>query len=207
MNPLHIALTLKGTMTLISDLLTADRATALPAWLTADLRTDHAGETGAVFIYRGMLATSRDAAVRHFAQTHLETESAHLLLIEPLLTLRQRSLLLPLWRGAGWLTGALPALCGPRAAYATVQAVETFVDRHYTEQIDAIDRASPISPSVALTEVRTLLARCRSDEIEHRDEAAALLARHVTPWSSALRLWVWSVGVGSRAAVEICRRI
>ena len=134
-------------------------------------------------------------------------EAAHLALIEPWLTPRQRSLLLPLWGVAGWLTGALPALLGPRAAYATVQAVETFVDQHYTEQIERIDRIHPAKASPALNEIRALLAACRADEIGHRDEAAELLAGHATPLSPALRLWVWSVGAGSRAAVKVCRRI
>ena len=95
----------------------------LPATLVADLRTDHAGETGAVMIYRGILATTRYGAVRHFAREHLATEAGHLAAIEPLLSRRQRSRLLPLWRIAGWLTGALPALFGPRAVYATIEAV------------------------------------------------------------------------------------
>jgi demethoxyubiquinone hydroxylase (CLK1/Coq7/Cat5 family) len=29
---------------------------SMPAWLVADLRSDQAGETGAVWIYRGVLA-------------------------------------------------------------------------------------------------------------------------------------------------------
>jgi len=37
---------------------------SLPEWLIADLRSDHAGEMGAVMIYRGILAVSRDAGVR-----------------------------------------------------------------------------------------------------------------------------------------------
>ena len=45
----------------------------LPAALLADLRTDHAGESGAVMIYRGILAVTRDAGLRHFAQAHLAT--------------------------------------------------------------------------------------------------------------------------------------
>jgi 3-demethoxyubiquinol 3-hydroxylase len=98
---------------------------ALPSWLVADLRTDHAGEAGAVMIYRGILATARDEAVRDFAQGHLATEAAHLAAIELLLAPRHRSRLSPLWRVAGWLTGALPAWAGPRAVYATIEAVET----------------------------------------------------------------------------------
>ena len=182
-------------------------AALLPESLIADLRTDHAGETGAVMIYRGILATSRDPAVRQFALAHLATEDEHLAAIEPLLAPRQRSRLLPIWRVAGWLTGALPALVGPRAVYATIQAVETFVDEHYSEQIVSIDTIDPDRARPPLQALRALLVSCRADEIEHRDEAGALLSQDTAPSSAVLRLWVWSVGVGSRVAVGICRRI
>ena len=177
----------------------------LPAALLADLRTDHAGESGAVMIYRGILAVTRDAGLRHFAQAHLATESGHLARIEALLAPQQRSRLLPLWRIAGWLTGALPALIGPRAVYATIEAVETFVDQHYAEQIDWIDRHDPGGKQVPLQALRVLLQTCRADEIAHRDEAATLFARSGKPASLARRVWVWSVGAGSRVAVKICR--
>lgn len=39
----------------------SNSAGLLPASLVADLRSDHAGETGAVVIYRGILAVTRDA--------------------------------------------------------------------------------------------------------------------------------------------------
>jgi len=45
--------------------------------LIGDLRSDHAGETGAVAIYLGILAVSPDPAVRHCALTHLATEREH----------------------------------------------------------------------------------------------------------------------------------
>jgi ubiquinone biosynthesis monooxygenase Coq7 len=173
----------------------------------ADLRTDHAGETGAVMIYRGILATTRDAVVRRFAQEHLATESAHLVAIEELLAPRHRSRLLPLWRATGWLTGALPAWVGPRAVYATIEAVETFVDHHYAEQIEAIDRLDPSRNQVALQALRAHLHSFRADEIDHRDDAAAHLHRHAAPASPVLRLWIWAVGAGSRGAVKICRRV
>ena len=173
--------------------------------LVSDLRTDHAGESGAVMIYRGILASTRDAGVRHFAQEHFATEARHLAQIEPLLAPQHRSRLLPLWRVAGWLTGALPAWVGPRAVYATVEAVETFVDRHYAEQIESIDRHDPGRHHAPLQSVRALLQDCRNDEIAHRDEAAALYAAGGGPASPALRAWVWSVGAGSRLAVRISR--
>lgn len=179
----------------------------LPADLIADLRTDHAGETGAMMIYRGILAIARDPGLRHFAQAHLATEAGHLAQIDPLLTRRQRSLLLPLWRVAGWLTGALPALVGPRAVYATVEAVETFVDQHYAEQIQSIDERDPGRAQAALQTLRALLHTCQSDEIAHRDEAALLFSQQGQSPSRALRLWTWLVGAGSRGAVKICRHI
>lgn len=181
-------------------------ASQLPARLVSDLRTDHAGETGAVMIYRGILATTRDSAVRSFAQGHLATEAAHLAAIEQLLAPRRRSRLLPLWRAAGWLTGALPARVGPRAVYATIEAVETFVDHHYSEQIEAIDRLDPARLQASLQALRAQLHSFRADEIEHRDDAAARLD-HQAPASPVLRLWIWAVGAGSRGAVKICRWI
>ena len=179
----------------------------LPATLIADLRTDHAGEIGAVMIYRGILATTRNDAVRHFAREHLATEAGHLAAIEPLLLRRQRSRLLPLWRIAGWLTGALPALVGARVVYATIEAVETFVDRHYAEQIESIDQQDPACTHPPLQALRALLQTCRADEVAHRDEAAALFAADGRAPTLALRVWVGLVGTGSRVAVKICRLI
>ncbi|MDP3823970.1 MAG: demethoxyubiquinone hydroxylase family protein [Burkholderiales bacterium] len=128
-------------------------------------------------------------------------------LIEPLLPRREHSRLLPLWRVARWLTGALPALVGPRAVYATIEAVETFVDRHYAEQIESIDRQDPARTHPSLQALRELLETCRCDEVAHRDEAGALFASSGPPHSLALRVWVGLVGTGSRAAVKICHRI
>lgn len=171
---------------------------ALPAWLAADLRTDHAGETGAVCIYRGLLAASRDAGVRAFAQRHLATEHAHLARIEAWLPPAARSRLLPLWRLAGWLTGALPALAGPGAVYATIEAVETFVDRHYQAQIDRLAHAP------AWAALRAELDACRRDELAHRDEAAAQQRGRSGP---LLRLWCALVGAGSALAVGVSRHV
>ena len=191
----------------VGDCIFIDAPGLLPATLVADLRTDHAGETGAVMIYRGILAVTRDPGVRHFAQGHLATEMGHLAQIEPLLAVGQRSLLLPAWRVAGWLSGALPALFGPRAVYATIEAVETFVDHHYAEQIDSIDQQDPGGKHPQLQALRTLLQSCRDDEIAHRDEAAEQFALGGRPPSLVLRVWVWLVGSGSRGAVKICRHV
>ena len=179
---------------------TADaRADTFPAWLVGELRSDHAGETGAVWIYDGILAVSRDPAVRDFATRHRATEQGPLDLLEGLLPPAGRSRLLPIWRVAGWLTGALPSLFGPRAVFATVDAVETFVDHHYRAQTDRL-AAEGIFP-----EIHALLERCREEEVHHRDEAREAGAGPA--YGPALRAWAWLVGSGSAAAVSAAKRI
>ena len=169
-----------------------------PRWLQQELRSDHAGEVGAVMIYRGVLAISRNSSVRQFAEAHLCTEQKHLRLMEDIVPAVGRTRLLPVWRLMGWLTGALPALFGPRAVFATIEAVETFVDRHYEQQIVRLD---PEGPYDAL---RQVLVDCQADEVSHRDEAAglALPKRNVI-----LRLWCAVVGSGSAAAVAAAKRV
>jgi ubiquinone biosynthesis monooxygenase Coq7 len=170
----------------------------IPDWLVGELRSDHAGETGAVMIYRGILAVCRDPGVRNFAARHRATEQGHLDLLEQLLPPAQRSKLLPIWRVAGFLTGALPALFGPRAVHVTIDAVETFVDHHYQQQLDRLD-AEGIHP-----EIRALLAQCQEEEVDHRDEAREL---HGGAPGALLRAWGRIVGTGSAAAVVAAKRI
>ena len=174
------------------------RFDALPSWLQGELRSDHAGELGAVAMYRAIGRLSRDPDVCAFAARHLETETGHLRSVEVLVPRSRRSRLTPLWALAGWLTGALPALAGPRAVYHTIEAVETFVDGHYAAQIDAL-AAHP-----ELTGLRSTLAACREDELEHRDEAQAAAGQ---PPGAIARLWARGVDSGSRLAVAAARRI
>ncbi len=169
----------------------------LPAHVLADLRTDHAGEVGAVCIYQGVLRFARDPALIAFAQHHLTTEQHHLQQIQAWLPSAHFSRLLPLWRLAGFLTGALPALLGPKAVYATIEAVETFVDQHYAEQIDAL------VGQPALGSLRQTLLDCQADEVAHRDEAARALGPG--RYGIALRAWCALVSAGSRRAVAVCR--
>ena len=170
----------------------------LPRWLQQELRSDHAGEFGAVMIYRGILALSRDASVREFAESHLHTEQKHLALMEEIVPVAGRTRLLPLWRVMGWLTGALPALFGRQAVFTTIEAVETFVDHHYQQQIVRL------MPEGEYGRLRQVLVDCQADEVSHRDEAAQLAIPHRSP---VTRLWCVIVGVGSAAAVLAAKRV
>ncbi|TDH58753.1 demethoxyubiquinone hydroxylase family protein [Dankookia rubra] len=156
--------------------------------LLGDLRSDHAGKTGAVMIQRGILARATDPAIRAFATGPLATEAEHLRLLEAMLAPGQRSILLPIRRVAGFL----PALFGPRANYATIEAVETFVDHHHAERIAKLDHAG------AEGALRRLLETCRG-------EAAAALGGAAR--GPLLRAWAFVVGSGSAPAVSAARRV
>ena len=170
---------------------------AVPEWLWPELQSDHAGEAGAVEIYRGIRAVSRDPDVQRFAERHAATERRHLRLIEEVVPRARRSRLLPLWRLAGWLTGALPALFGPRAVYRTIAAVETFVDGHYAAQTHQLAGLAPYR------ELHDLLESCRLDEVAHRDDAAQRTSGRP---SLVARIWHRLVGAGSVAGVALAKR-
>jgi ubiquinone biosynthesis monooxygenase Coq7 len=170
---------------------------AIPDDLWPALRSDHAGETGAVYIYRGVLGVTRNDTVLCFARAHLATEQRHLALMDDLVPPGRRSRLLAVWKLAGWLTGALPALFGPLAVFRTIQAVETFVDRHYREQTALLETRPHYARLCALLE------GCRQDEVAHRDDAASRLPEP----GPVGRAWTFLVWQGSRIGVLLAARL
>ena len=173
----------------------------IPRVMIPAIRSDHAGETGAVWIYRAMLLWSRDPQLRPMLEEHAEQEQQHLAAFNDLLPWRFRSRLLPAWRLSGWLVGTVAAAGGRRWILATIAAVERFVDRHYQEQIDQLEHlitsdadggaaqdarlacasgACSDSARSAQTDaphqLLGVLNRFRNDECRHRDEAQQYLA-------------------------------
>ena len=171
-------------------------AAALPRKVLGGLRTGHAIEAGSVQIHRGILALTDDADVRAFAARRLAIEHLHLRRIRRWLPTGERSRLLPLWRAAGWLTGAVAGLIGRRAVLVTVAATERFVDRHYAAQIDRL----PAQPEMA--ELRATLAACRSDGFDRVHTPPRLRARHGLP----VRGWAVVAANSPEAAVATGRR-
>lgn len=170
----------------------------LPESMARDLQSDHAGETGAVYIYHGVLALSRDPEVIEFARHHLDTEQQHLAFFEQWLPRSRHSALIPVWRLAGWLLGAVPALFGPRAVFTTIAAVETFVEGHYQAQLDEL----VTQPEWAALR-RRLQAFC-DDEVAHRDDATDRLQKGS---GVVARVWAAMVDTGSHVGVFLARRL
>ena len=131
------------------------------------LRFDQAGEYGATRIYAGQLAERR---VRPTA-------------------------LQPLWNVAGFALGAATALMSEKAALACTDAVETEIDKHYSDQLRQLGKADP--------ELAADIADFQADELEHRDtarEAGAAQAIGYPLLTAAIR-------AGCRVAIRISKRI
>jgi len=125
-----------------------------------------------------------------------QTEQRHLRLISSILPASQHGRLLPVWRAAGWLTGTLPAIFGAAAVFRTIDAVESFVDGHYAEQLDQLCQRSHCLP------LYCLLGGCRTDKLMHRYDARGRLS--APGWAG--RMWTGLVIAGSRLGVSLTRR-
>jgi ubiquinone biosynthesis monooxygenase Coq7 len=165
------------------------------------LRVDHAGELGAVHIYRGQRAVLAAAAGTdrindHLARTEAQ-EARHLARFDELLTQRRvrPTLMAPLWRVAGFMLGAGTALIGERAVHACTEAVESVIEAHYADQIAEIaDR----DPGLAAE-----LSGFRDDELAHRDEAVEEGARDALGYPVLAAV----IRAGCRAAIKISERL
>jgi ubiquinone biosynthesis monooxygenase Coq7 len=167
------------------------------ARLAEILRVDHAGELGAVHIYRGQRAVLNRAPGKDriaFQLQEMEVHEAdHLAAFDRLLTERQvrPTLLAPFWRAAGFALGAGTALLGEKAAHACTEAVETVIEAHYAGQIAELESAEPA--------LAADLTRFRDEELAHRDQAAAEGARQ----ASGYHLLSAVIRAGCRAAIKV----
>jgi ubiquinone biosynthesis monooxygenase Coq7 len=165
------------------------------------LRVDHAGELGAVHIYRGQRAVFDAAGGCEATATSLAEmeshEQAHLDAFDRLLTTRgvRPTLLAPFWRVAGFALGAGTALLGEKAAHACTEAVETVIEAHYAGQIQELKTREP--------ELAAELSRFRDDELAHRDKAIEEGARDAPGYgllSAAIR-------AGCRIAIKVSEKV
>lgn len=162
------------------------------------IRVDQAGEYGAARIYAGQLAVlgNRHPAARPIR--HMATqEQRHLDRFNAMIAERRvrPTLLQPLWHVAGFALGAATAALGPEAAMACTVAIETEIDCHYSEQLEALGKDDP--------ELSAAISAFRAEEIEHKATAIAEGAERAPayPLLSAV------IRIGCRTAIALSKRI
>jgi ubiquinone biosynthesis monooxygenase Coq7 len=160
------------------------------------LRVNLAGEYGARCIYQGQLRVLKHHACAPVLQEMLDQEAVHLRFFEQA-CVQERvrpSALSPLWYGAGQVLGMVTAALGPKTAMACTMAVETVIDQHYQEQIQALPLNDPL---------RETLVQFQAEEREHHDTASAHHGQDAPgyPLLSAL------IQTGSRLAIALAKRV
>ena len=162
------------------------------------IRVDQAGEYGATRIYAGQLAVlRRNAPEAKLIARMAAQEERHLKRFDRLVAERRvrPTALQPLWNVAGFALGAATALISEKAALACTDAVETVIDRHYGEQLDALGDEDP--------ELAADITQFRAEELEHRDTAREAGAAN----APAYPLLTAAIRAGCRVAIELSKRI
>ena len=162
------------------------------------LRVNQAGEYGATRIYAGQLAVLRkDSPAAHAIAGMARQEERHLERFNALMSERgvRPTLLQPFWDVAGFALGAATALISEKAAMACTDAVETEIDLHYQEQLDALGSEDP--------EFAADIARFRAEELEHQETAR----QHGAGEAFAFPVLSAVIRAGCRVAIGLSKRI
>jgi ubiquinone biosynthesis monooxygenase Coq7 len=162
------------------------------------LRVDQAGEYGATRIYAGQLAVlRRNAPESKLIARMAAQEERHLKRFNALMAERRvrPTALQPLWNVAGFALGAATALISEKAALACTDAVETEIDKHYSEQLKQLGKDDP--------ELAADIADFQADELEHRDAARDAGATQAAGYP----LLTAAIRAGCKAAIELSKRI
>ena len=174
-----------------------DRREASDARIHSMIRVDQAGEYGATRIYAGQLAVmgDRSPAARLVAGMAAQ-EERHRAFFDAIVARRgvRPTVLQPFWNIAGFALGAVTAAIGPEAAMACTAAVETEIDKHYRDQLDALGASDP--------ELSDAVAEFRAEELEHLDTALAAGAEHAPAYPVMSGL----ISMGCRAAIALSKR-
>lgn len=165
------------------------------------LRVDHAGEYGAVNIYRGQRAVFEKLKGKERIAALLKEmedgEQHHLQKFDELLLERniRPTLFSPFWNAAGFALGAGTALLGEKAAMACTSAVEDVIEKHYAEQIEQLDEDE--------AELKETLTQFREDEIEHHDTAIDEGAEDAFAYGVMKQV----IGAGCRMAIRLSEKV
>lgn len=166
------------------------------------LRVDHAGEYGAVAIYRGQLAVferqhGKERIVGQLKQMRDE-EQDHLDAFDRMLAAGhvRPTAFSPLWNAAGFALGVGTALLGEKAAHACTEAVETVIEEHYGDQVTELTEAGE-------EELAAKMAKFQEEEVAHKDLAAAEGAAE----APAYPLLSAFIRTGCRLAIRISEKV
>lgn len=168
------------------------------ALLDSIIRVDHAGEYGAMRIYQGQLAATKDPRTKALISHMQEQEQRHLAFFEEEMKSRKvrPTVLLPLWHYGSYALGFVTALMGKKTAMLCTQAVEEVIDEHYAEQ------SLSLRENKDEAELLERIEEYRAEELEHK-ELAIDHGSMEAPLYSFVRK---AIGGVCRVAIELSKR-
>ncbi len=172
------------------------------------LKVNHAGEFGAIRIYRAQIWVARRTCpdVVAFLEETLEHEIRHCALFRAAMPTRNAKpcRIMQLWGNGGFILGFTTALLGRNGIWVCTAAVESAVHRHLEDQIHFVRGRDP--------EVCGLILSIKDEELSHLSHAEGQISSDAA-WSRALRnaistitdavIWLSTWGDSSRMAAEL----
>jgi 3-demethoxyubiquinol 3-hydroxylase len=151
------------------------------------LKVNHAGEYGAIRIYRAQIFVARHCYpdLLPFLQQTLAHEINHCALFRGAMPCRRARpcRIMSLWGNGGLILGLLTALLGRQGVWICTAAVESAVHRHMDDQLHFLRGRD--------TDLHSLISSIQGEELMHLDYAEERIVRR-TWWSPLLHGIVWA---------------
>jgi ubiquinone biosynthesis monooxygenase Coq7 len=172
------------------------------------LKVNHAGEHGAIRIYRAQLWVARrlypDAVA--FLEETLGHEVRHCALFRSAMPARQARpcRVMALWGNGGYVLGFLTALMGRQGIWICTAAVESAVHRHLDDQLHFLRSRDP--------ELNELVLSIQEEELSHLHHAEERITTRgfraralngLITWSTDAVIWLSTWGDSTRMAREL----
>jgi len=149
------------------------------------LKVNHAGEYGAIRIYRAQIWIARRLYpdVLRFLEETLEHEVEHCKLFKGAMPQRQARpcRIMSLWGNGGFVLGFMTALLGRQGIWICTEAVEATVHKHLDDQLYFLKTRDP--------ELYALIDEIREEELSHLHHAQEQISSRGL-WKRALGLLV-----------------
>ncbi len=166
------------------------------------LRVDHAGEYGAVAIYKGQLAVferqhGKERIVGQLKEMAAQ-EQEHLDAFDRMLSggSVRPTAMSPVWNAAGFALGVGTALLGEKAAHACTEAVETVIEEHYGDQVVELREAGD-------DQLAETMAKFQEEEVSHKELAASEGASEAPAYTLLSAI----IRTGCRLAIRISEKV
>jgi len=163
------------------------------------IRVNHAGELGAVVIYKGQQAALKNSNLYDKLVEMEIHEREHFDYFDNQISERniRPSFLYNIWKKMGFMLGYVSGKLSEKSAMTCTMAIENNIERHYAEQIETLSNINIDQ------ELLDNIIQFREDELEHRDIAVECDAKE----SKIFYPVYYSVSLISKISIFIAKKI